>query len=47
MTRFLIDANLPYYFELWDNADFVYVMDINDTWSDDQIWDYALRKGIP
>lgn len=35
MAQFLIDANLPYYFGLWNNPDYIHVLDIDDTWSDD------------
>ena len=41
MAKYLIDANLPYYFGLWNNSDFKHVKDLNDTWSDDEIWNYA------
>ena len=41
MASFLIDANLPYYFELWRGDDFLHVFDLNDEWSDSEIWNYA------
>jgi hypothetical protein len=34
MARFLIDVNLPYYFSLWRTQDFLYVRDLDDTWTD-------------
>jgi len=43
MKKYLIDVNLPYYFSLWNKEDFIYQKDINDEWTDEQIWDYALR----
>jgi predicted nuclease of predicted toxin-antitoxin system len=46
MPRFLIDANLPYYFGLWNNSDYIHVFDINDTWSDQQIWNYAKQNNL-
>lgn len=41
MAKFLIDANLPYRFSLWHGPDYVHVFDLNDQWSDWEIWDYA------
>jgi len=41
MAKYLIDANLPYYFGLWNNPTFIHLRDIDDSWSDDQIWNYA------
>ncbi len=46
MARFLVDANLPYYFGLWNNSDFIHVNDINDSWSDERIWQYALENNL-
>jgi len=46
MARFLVDANLPYYFGLWNNPDFIHVNDINDSWSDERIWQYALENNL-
>ncbi|MBX9807293.1 MAG: DUF5615 family PIN-like protein, partial [Flavobacteriaceae bacterium] len=44
MSKFLIDANLPYYFSLWNNPDFIHLKDINDEWTDEQVWAYAKEK---
>lgn len=41
MAKYLIDANLPYYFGLWNTPEFIHVKDLNDAWSDDTIWNYA------
>jgi predicted nuclease of predicted toxin-antitoxin system len=41
MSRFLIDANLPYRFACWRGPDFEHVFDHDDRWSDRDIWDYA------
>lgn len=46
MARFIIDANLPHYFRLWNNSDYIHVYDINDTWSDLQIWNYAKQNNL-
>jgi len=41
MTRFLIDANLPYKFSVWHGGSFEHVFDHDDTGSDMEIWRYA------
>lgn len=46
MARFLIDVNLPYYFSLWNGEDYEHVHDLNDQWTDRQIWDYAREKDL-
>ena len=46
MAKFLIDVNLPYYFSLWKSEDYIHQQDIDDTWSDSQIWRYAQEKNL-
>lgn len=46
MSRFLVDVNLPYYFSLWNNDDYIHQMDIDDTWTDKQIWEYAREENL-
>lgn len=46
MPRFLVDVNLPYYFSLWDNRDYIHQSDIDESWSDKQIWDYAATNKL-
>ncbi len=46
MPVYLIDVNLPYYFSLWNNEDFVFVRDINHEWKDTAIWNYALDEAL-
>jgi predicted nuclease of predicted toxin-antitoxin system len=46
MPRFLIDVNLPYRFSLWNSPDVVHQFDLGDTWTDDQIWEYAKEHGL-
>ncbi len=46
MAQFLIDANLPYYFSLWHWPDFIHQQDIDDTWTDGQIWEYAKAHNL-
>jgi predicted nuclease of predicted toxin-antitoxin system len=46
MPRYLIDANLPCYFGLWKKPDYIHVKDLNDSWSDEIIWKYALDNNL-
>ena len=46
MAHFLVDVNLPYYFSTWNTPDYIYQTDINDTWTDDQIWQYAKKNSL-
>lgn len=43
MAKFLIDVNLPYYFSIWNNSDCCHMLDINETWTDEKIWEYAKK----
>ena len=45
MPKFLIDVNLPYHFSLWKNDD-VHQNDIDDEWTDTQIWNYARQNDL-
>lgn len=40
-SKYLIDANLPCYFGLWNSPDYIHIKDIDDTLSDNEIWNYA------
>lgn len=44
MAKYLIDANLPYHFILWNKPGIVHVRDLDDTWSDERIWEYARQN---
>jgi predicted nuclease of predicted toxin-antitoxin system len=46
MAKYLIDANLPYYFKLWNNQDYIHVRDLDDTWTDEKIWQYAKENDL-
>lgn len=46
MPRFLVDVNLPYYFSLWKDGDYIHQSDIDESWSDKQIWDYGLANKL-
>lgn len=44
--RYIVDANLPYYFSTWNNENFIHVKDIDDEWTDEEIWSYAYDNGL-
>lgn len=44
--HFLIDANLPYRFELWHGPAFTHVFDLDDTWTDGRIWSHARENNL-
>ena len=46
MIKFLIDVNLPYKFSLWNHEPFQHVKEIDDEWSDSQIWQYAKKNAL-
>ena len=41
MPKYLIDANLPYYFSLWNGENYQHVIEINPEMKDSEIWEYA------
>ena len=41
MAKYLIDANLPYRFRLWQGADFMHAFDLGESWPDAELWRYA------
>ncbi|MEQ1603322.1 MAG: DUF5615 family PIN-like protein [Pyrinomonadaceae bacterium] len=46
MPEFLIDVNLPYHFSLWKGDNYIHQNDIDDEWTDTQMWNYALRNDL-
>jgi predicted nuclease of predicted toxin-antitoxin system len=44
VAKYLIDANLPYYFSLWRGDNYKHVYDLGDDWLDGQIWTYAKQN---
>ena len=46
MAKYLIDVNLPYRFSTWQGEDFIHVKDIDDEWSDTQIWNHARKHNL-
>ncbi len=46
MNKFLVDANLPCYFSLWNNEEYIHVRDINPQMKDSEIWNYAKKYNL-
>lgn len=46
MAKYLIDINLPYYFSLWNNEDYIHQSDISNTAEDTDIWGYAKLNNL-
>lgn len=46
MPKYLVDVNLPYRFSLWKDDDYLHQTDIDDEWTDSQIWDYAKDNNL-
>lgn len=46
MSKYLIDVNLPRRIAVWSGNDFEFVTDINDEWTDSQIWEYGKLKDL-
>lgn len=46
MPYYLVDVNLPYYFSLWHSEHYIHQSDIDESWSDTQIWNYAQKHDL-
>ena len=46
MTKYLIDANVPYYFSLWQNELYQHIIDIDPHMRDSEIWAYAKQHNL-
>jgi len=46
LTRFLIDANLPYRLRIWRGAEYQHVFDLGDSWSDLEIWRHGRQHNL-
>jgi predicted nuclease of predicted toxin-antitoxin system len=46
MPRYLIDANLPYYFSVWRSNDYLHQLDIQNDQPDSEIWQYAKEHNM-
>ena len=41
MKKYRVDANLPSKIKIWQTGEFEFVGEINDGWTDSEVWDYA------
>jgi predicted nuclease of predicted toxin-antitoxin system len=46
MAKFIVDANLPYHFSLWNKDSFIHVFDLNESMTDNEILEYATRNNL-
>ena len=46
MQKYIIDANLPYYFSLWRDEAYEHVIDIDPNMKDSEIWAYAREHNL-
>jgi len=46
MKKYIIDANLPYYFSLWKDEAYEHVIDIDPNMKDSDIWIYAKEHNL-
>jgi len=46
VCRYIVDANLPYYFSLWHKDNYEHVIDINPHMKDSEIWEYAKKNKL-
>ncbi len=46
MAKYLVDANLPCYFSLWNSEDYIHAFDIDYKMSDQKIWEYAIENNL-
>ena len=46
MKKYLIDANLPYYFSLWRDDIYEHVIDLDPHMKDSEIWTYAQKNRL-
>ncbi|MFW5822450.1 MAG: DUF5615 family PIN-like protein [Tangfeifania sp.] len=46
MQKFLIDENIPYYFELWNNQDLIHVHGLYGISTDEDIWQYSKENNL-
>ena len=46
MQKYIIDANLPYYFSLWKGKEYQHVINIDPSMKDSEIWHYAMENDL-
>ena len=46
MKQYIVDANLPYCFSLWQHDEYEHVIDIDPHMKDSAIWQYAKENNL-
>lgn len=46
MAKYLIDANLPYYFNLWNSPNYLHQLDLRPDADDSEIWEFAKQNNL-
>ena len=46
MPKYIIDLNLQYYFSLWNNENYIHVKDLNEKWTDIELWNHAKKNSL-
>lgn len=46
MAKYLIDANLPYYFSMWNSDMYEHIVDIDPHMKDSAVWSYAEQHNL-
>ncbi len=46
MSEYLIDANLPYRFSIWNDDRYLHQSEIGDTWTDSEKREFAKQRGL-
>lgn len=46
MIEYLVDVNLPFKFILWHDPRFQHVREIDKTWNNSFIWQYARERRL-
>lgn len=46
MPVYILDENIPSTVPLWDNEEFIHVLDISNKFSDGDIWNYAIANNL-
>jgi predicted nuclease of predicted toxin-antitoxin system len=41
VAGYLVDANLPYRFSIWHGDDYQHTYDLDESWEDIDLWQYA------
>lgn len=46
MVQFVVDVNLPLFFSLWNDENYIHQQNLDDEAKDSQIWDYAKSNNL-